>query len=129
MNYSVSPKAGSYHCFLDYSVVASDDGFVRLELTGFDRHRNRGDYIHGGVIMSLLDIAGIMAGSSGSDEKRKAVTVNLNTNFLSTAMGEAVHAEGRVTRKGRSMFFCDCRAIDAATGKLYATGQGVYKYI
>jgi len=129
MNDSVSPKPDSYHRFLDYSVVESGDGFVRLEMTGFDRHRNRGDYIHGGVVMSLLDIAGIMAGSSGSGEKRKAVTVNLNTNFLSTAMGETVHAEGRVTRKGRSMFFCDCRVIDAATGKLHATGQGVYKYL
>jgi uncharacterized protein (TIGR00369 family) len=129
MDASVSPKADSYHRFLDYSVVEESDGFVRLELTGFDQHRNRGDYIHGGVVMSLMDIAGIMAGVRGGVENRKAVTVNLNSNFLSTAMGETVHAEARVTRKGRSMFFCDCRVVDAATGKLYATGQGVYKFL
>ncbi len=127
MNDSFARGADSYHRFLDYSVIESGDGFVRLALTGFDCHRNRGDYIHGGVVMSLMDIAGIMAGVDGED--RQAVTVNLNTNFLATAMGETVHAEGRVTRKGRSMFFCDCRVVDAASGKLYATGQGVYKYL
>ena len=129
MNDTVSPTAESYHRFLDYSVLESGDGFVRLELTGYDCHRNRGDYIHGGVLMSLLDIAGIMAGVRGSGDERKAVTVNLNTNFLATAMGETVHAEGKVVRKGRSMFFCDCKVFDAATGKLYATGQGVYKFL
>ncbi len=49
-------------------------------------------------------------------------------NFLATAMGATVHAEGRLIRKGRSMFFCDCRVVDAATGKNYAAAQGVYKY-
>ena len=44
-----------------------------------------------------------------SGETRKAVTVNLTCNFLSTAMGETVHAEGRIIRKGRSMFFSDVR--------------------
>lgn len=119
----------SYHHFLDYSEIEAGDGFVRLEMTGFDCHRNRGDYIHGGVLMSLMDIAGIRAGVRASNETRKAVTVNLNCNFLATAMGETVHAEGRVIRKGRSMVFCDVRVVDAASGKLYAAGQAVYKYI
>lgn len=121
--------AESYHKFLDYNVVESGGGFVRLEMTGFDCHRNRGDYIHGGVLMSLMDIAGIMAGCSGSGEQRKAVTVNLTCNFLSTAMGETVHAEGRVVRKGRSMFFCECRVVDVATGKVVCMGQGTYQYL
>jgi uncharacterized protein (TIGR00369 family) len=129
MNSTLGQDADSYHKFLDYDVVESGDGFVRLEMTGFDRHRNRQDYIHGGVLMSLMDIAGIMAGVRGSGERKLAVTVNLSCNFLSTAMGETVHAEAKIVRKGRSMFFCDCRVVDAATGKLFSTAQGVYKYI
>ncbi len=121
--------ADSFHKTLDYSVVECGGGVVRLEMAGRDHLRNRVEsYIHGGVLMSLMDVAGIMAGISGSGETRGAVTVNLNCNFLSAAMGDTVHAEARVTRKGRSMFFCDCRVVDAATGKLYATGQGGYKY-
>ena len=123
------PPADSYHSFLDYKVVEAADGFVRLEMTGFNSHRNRGDYIHGGVLMSLMDIAGIMAGSRASGETRKAVTVNLTCNFLATAMGETVHAEGRIIRKGRSMFFSDLRVVDADSGKIYSSGQGAYKYL
>ena len=129
MDDTLGRGAANYHNFLDYTEIETGDGFVRLEMTGFDCHRNRGDYIHGGVLMSLMDIAGIRAGVRASGETRKAVTVNLNCNFLATAMGETVHAEGRVIRKGRSMVFCDVRVFDAATGKLYAAGQAVYKYL
>jgi acyl-coenzyme A thioesterase PaaI-like protein len=76
-----------------------------------------------------MDIVGIMAGGRASGETRKAVTVNLNCNFLSTAMGETVHAEGRIIRKGRSMFFSDVRVVDAESGKIYSSGQGAYKYL
>lgn len=129
MTSTIDLDADSFHNFLDYKVTEAADGFVRLEMAGFDCHRNRQDYIHGGVLMSLMDIAGIMAGCRGSGESRKAVTVNLSCNFLSTAMGKTVHAEGRVIRKGRSLFFCDCRVVDAATGKIYSTAQGAYKYL
>ena len=129
MNSTLGKDADSYHKFLDYNVVESGNGFVRLEMLGFDCHRNRQDYIHGGVLMSLMDIVGIMAGCRGSDETKPAVTVNLSCNFLSSAMGRTVHAEGKVVRKGRSMFFCDCRVVDAETGKIYSTAQGVYKYL
>ena len=124
-----APPADSYHRFLDYKVVERSKGFVRLEMTGFNHHRNRGDYIHGGVLMSLMDIAGIMAGGRASGETRKAVTVTLNCNFLATAMGESIYAEGRIIRKGRSMFFSDIRVVDAETGKIYSSGQGTYKYL
>ena len=130
MNGMPPRDAESFHKTLDYTVVETGGGVVRIELTGRDHLRNRvGSYIHGGVLVSLMDIAGIMAGNSGSDETRSAVTVNLNCNFLSAAMGKTVHAEARVTRKGRSMFFCDCRVVDATTGKLVANGQGIYKYL
>jgi uncharacterized protein (TIGR00369 family) len=129
MNSTLGKDADSYHKFLDYNVVESGNGFVRLEMLGFDCHRNRQDYIHGGVLMSLMDIVGIMAGCRGSDETKPAVTVNLSCNFLSSAMGRTVHAEGKVVRKGRSMFFCDCQVVDAETGKIYSTAQGVYKYL
>ena len=33
------PPADSYHSFLDYKVVEKADGFVRLEMTGFNQHR------------------------------------------------------------------------------------------
>jgi len=121
--------ANSFHNVLDYDVLERADGFVKLAMTGHDCHRNRGDYIHGGVLMALMDIAGIMAGGRASGETRNSVTVNLNCNFLSAAFAEKVFAEGKIVRKGRSMFFADCRVLDAETGKILSTASGIYKYL
>lgn len=129
MDDAQAPAADSFHNVLDYDVLEQSDGFVKLAMTGHDRHRNRGDYIHGGVLMALMDIAGIMAGGRASGETRKSVTVNLNCNFLSAAFAEKVFAEGKIVRKGRSMFFADCRVVDAESGKLLSTASGIYKYL
>ena len=130
MDDSSAGEARSFHKTLDYAVIEAGDGMVRLEMAGRDPLLNAIDsYIHGGVLMALMDIAGIMAGGRGSGETRGAVTVTLNCSFLAAAIAETVHAEARISRKGRSLFFCDCRVVDAATGKLFATGQGVYKYL
>lgn len=129
MDDATARAADSFHNVLDYEVLEKSDGFVRLAMTGYDCHRNRGDYIHGGVQMALLDIAGIMSGVGASGESRDAVTVNLNCNFLSAAFAEKVFAEARIVRKGRSMFFADCKVLDAATGKILSTASGIYKYL
>ncbi|MFT6583276.1 MAG: acyl-coenzyme A thioesterase PaaI-like protein, partial [Alphaproteobacteria bacterium] len=55
--------------------------------------------------------------------------VNLNCNFLSAAFAEKIFAEGKIVRKGRSMFFTDCRILDAKTGKILSTASGIFKYL
>ena len=129
MDDATARAADSFHNVLDYEVLEKADGFVRLAMTGHDCHRNRGDYIHGGVLMALMDIAGIMSGVGASGESRGAVTVNLNCNFLSAAFAEKVFAEARIVRKGRSMFFADCKVVNADTGKTLSTASGIYKYL
>ena len=119
----------SFHNVLNYDVLEKSDGFVRLAMTGDDCHRNQGDYIHGGVLMALMDIAGIMSGVGASNESRGAVTVNLNCNFLSAAFAEKVFADAKLVRKGRSIFFANCKVLDAATDKILATASGIYKYL
>lgn len=121
-----APGIETYHDFLNYEVVERSETFVRLRMDGYDCHRNRKDYIHGGIVMSLMDIAGIMA---GHQKGRKSVTVNLMCNFLSSAFSKTVIAEGEIIRQGRSMYFSDVRVIEEETGKKIASGQGVYKFI
>jgi len=129
MNSTEKRDADSFHEVLDYRIVTREDGFVRLEMTAYDCHRQRGRFIHGGVLMSLMDIAGIHAGLRAAGEARDGVTVSLNCNFLAVAKSARVFAEGRLLRKGRSMFFSECRVIDAETDNLLATAQGVFKYL
>lgn len=75
-----------------------------------------GELIHGGAISGLLDTTAALAAWSGHDlaAGTRWGTVGITVNFLSGAEGEALTAEGRVTRRGRSMCFCrvDVRAGD-----------------
>jgi uncharacterized protein (TIGR00369 family) len=75
-----------------------------------------GELIHGGAISGLLDTTAALAAWSGHDlaAGTRWGTVGITVNFLSGAEGEKLTAEGRVTRRGRSMCFCrvDVRAGD-----------------
>ena len=77
---------GTYLAFLGFRLTAWKKGFVRLEMPVRREHRNTVGYLHGGVISSLLDIAGAVSGSHGIAEEYVSVTINLNCNFMSPHM-------------------------------------------
>lgn len=61
---------GTYIAFLGFRLTEWKEGFARLEMPVRPDHRNTVGYLHGGVIASLLDIAGAVCGSFGD---RKSV--------------------------------------------------------
>ena len=75
-----------------------------------------GELIHGGAISGLIDTTAALAAWSGHDLAAGARwgTVGMTVSFLSGAEGEALTAEGQVTKRGRTMCFCrvDVRAGD-----------------
>jgi uncharacterized protein (TIGR00369 family) len=86
-----------------------------------------GELIHGGAISGLVDTTAALAAWSGHDLAAGARwgTVGITVNFLSGAEGEALIAEGRVTRRGRSM--CFCRVDVRAGNKPVAEGLVTYR--
>ncbi|MFQ6005198.1 MAG: hotdog fold thioesterase, partial [Woeseia sp.] len=56
---------GTYLEFLGFKLATWKEGFARLEMPVRPDHRNTVGFLHGGVIASLLDIAGAVAGSHG----------------------------------------------------------------
>ena len=46
----------NYHELLGYKMTEWREGYVRLEMEVQPRHRQRGTYTHGGIIMGLLDL-------------------------------------------------------------------------
>jgi len=80
---------------------------------------------HGGVLMSLLDVA--MAGAIRACAPGcSMVTVDLATHFLGSAQGD-LRAVGRLLRRTGSLCFCQAEIHDA-TGVLVATGTGSFRY-
>ncbi|MBL8332842.1 MAG: PaaI family thioesterase [Rubrivivax sp.] len=82
---------------------------------------------HGGVVMTLLDVA--MARAARSHPKAatdSVVTVEMSTRFIRPARGPLT-ARGRVVHGGGSLCTCEAQVLDEQ-GTLLATAQGTFKY-
>ena len=119
--------AGTYLEFLGFRLVAWKDGYANLEMAVRPDHRNTVGYLHGGVISSLLDIAGAVAGSYGNAQEIVSVTVNLNCNFIAPHESDTVVAEGELIRTTSSLFFAEAKLFDPDNNRLCATATGTYK--
>ncbi len=125
--HQATPYEGTYLEFLGFRLTTWKEGFVRLEMPVRSEHRNTVGYLHGGVIASLLDIAGAVSGSYGIAEDYVSVTINLNCNFIAPHKAGQVIAEGELIRTTRSLFFAQSKLFDPETNRLCATATGTYK--
>ncbi|MCR6631969.1 MAG: PaaI family thioesterase [Magnetospirillum sp.] len=103
--------------------------FARLRLDIRPEHANGFGFVHGGVLLTLLDTVSGFAGIY-ADENAEPVgcfTVALNTKFISPAQSGALFAEARAQGGGKSIFFTYAEIRDEA-GKLVATGDGTFRY-
>ena len=118
---------GTYLEFLGFRLVAWKEGYTKIEMPVRAEHRNTVGYLHGGVIASLLDIAGAVAGSYGVSEQFVSVTINLNCNYMAPHTAETVIAEGELVRTTTSLFFAQAKLFDPESNRLCATATGTYK--
>jgi uncharacterized protein (TIGR00369 family) len=118
---------GTYLEFLGFRLVDWRTGYAKLEMPVRHEHRNTVGYLHGGVISSLLDIAGAVAGSYGDARESVSITVNLNVNFMAPHQAATVVAEGELVRTTSSLFFAQARLLDPSNNLLCATATGTYK--
>jgi uncharacterized protein (TIGR00369 family) len=81
--------------------------------------------VHGGVTLTLLDIAMAMAARSLEPTAVFALTVEMKTSFIAAAEGKLV-ANGHCIHLGKYLAFCEAEAHDA-TGKLIATATGTFQ--
>lgn len=99
-----------------------------VELSPDERHTNRQDVLHGGVVATLLDAAlGYAASRHLADDASVAVvTVTMTVNFIAATKSADVVAAGRVVGGGYKTVFTEgeARTVD---GLLLATATAVYK--
>jgi len=118
---------GTYLEFLGFKLITWKDGYTKLEMPVRSEHRNTVGFLHGGVISSLLDIAGAIAGSFGVAEEFVSITVNLNCNFMAPHKAQSVIAEGELVRTTGTLFFAQAKVWDPESNRLCATATGTYK--
>jgi uncharacterized protein (TIGR00369 family) len=100
-------------------------GTARISLELRPELLNSFDVSHGGVVMTLLDVAMAVAARASRNHAGGVMTVEMSVSFLRAATGRIV-AEGRVLRGGRSLFFCEAEARDES-GEMVAKSLGTFK--
>jgi uncharacterized protein (TIGR00369 family) len=89
---------------------ALGEGTARLSMPVEGHLKNSLGTAHGGVIMSLLDVALCTAARTLHPDSIGVVTIDLSTSFIGGATGAKLLAEARVMKDGRSMSFVEAEA-------------------
>jgi uncharacterized protein (TIGR00369 family) len=85
-----------------------------------------GGIVHGGAIASLMDAVLVPAVGSVLGPNDRFSTVDLHVQYIGAVTDEDVVAEGWVTRRGRSVVFCESEAFGATSGRRIAKSVLTY---
>ena len=99
--------------FLQHLKIQTDalgQGTARLSLPIEAHLTNSLGTAHGGVIMSLLDVALCTAARTLHPESIGVGTIDMSTSFIGGGSGERLIAEARVLKDGRTMSFVEGEA-------------------
>jgi len=114
---------------LGVEFVSMENGAAEIALRLEPRHMNGWQVTHGGVTMTLLDVAMSMAGRSLDPEARGGVTVEMKTSFLQPGgkPGARIVARGKAFHRSTTMCFCEGEVWNG--DKLVAKAMGTFKYL
>jgi len=105
----------------------SEGGRARLLIEARPELQNAIGAVHGGVILTMLDVVMASAAVSLVDFTKTAVTLNLNTSFLRPGLGRIV-ADGIALETNDGVISCSAEARDAS-GELVASALGSFRYL
>jgi len=130
MTVNSSDNPIGFRKLIGLNATAVEDGYAVMELVIGAEHLNSQGALHGGIIATMIDHAGGIAGClcKETGKMRKAVTVSLTTSFLAPTSSGKVTATGRKRPGGRRIFVSTTEIIDA-NGKLIAVGEATYRYV
>jgi len=106
-------------------LTAVSSGSVEIRIPFSAKLTQQNDFIHAGVITSILDSACGYAALSVAPEKAEVLSVEFKVNLLAPAVGESFVARAQVKRAGKTLTVCtaDAFALNQGTEKLVAIMQ------
>jgi uncharacterized protein (TIGR00369 family) len=114
---------------LGVEFVSADGGRAVVALDLAPRHLNSWSVAHGGVLMTLLDVAMAVAGRSLDPAAGGGVTLEMKTSFLQPAnAGTRLVASAHAFHRTATTAFCDGEVRDADE-RLIAKAMGTFKYL
>ncbi|NPC58030.1 PaaI family thioesterase [Caenimonas soli] len=105
----------------------SEGGRARLVLEARPEFGNVIGAVHGGVIVTLLDVVMASAAVSRRNFERTAVTLNLDSSFIEPGRG-TLTADGEVIAHDDGVAWCRATVTDAG-GRAIALAHGSFRYL
>ncbi|MDY7577084.1 PaaI family thioesterase [Herbaspirillum sp. RTI4] len=123
------PMQSGFKDLLGHRVAEWGPDQVVVELDIGPQHLNLAGTVHGGVLASLIDVAGSLSGlySPNESDMRRAVTLSLTTNFTGQASSGRIRAVANKRAGGASIYFSSVEISDDA-GQIIAIGEVVNRY-
>jgi uncharacterized protein (TIGR00369 family) len=111
---------------LGLTTEALGEGTARLSMPLPRQFTNSLGTAHGGIIMSLLDVALCTAARTLHPDSIGVITIDLSTSFIGGGSGTKLMAEARVLKDGRSLIFVEGEAKNE-DGSLVAKAIGTVR--
>ncbi len=115
-----------YPVLLGLEVEETRVDYCRMRLPFKPELLHAGGIVHGGAIASLMDSVVVPAVGSVLAPDARFSTVDLHVQFIGVVQDEDVVAEGWITKRGRSVVFCESEAVGASSGRLIARSVLTY---
>jgi len=104
-----------------------EPGHSHMSLDPQPRHLNSWGVVHGGVLMTMLDVAMSAAGRTSVEELRSGgnATIEMKTSFMRPAKG-ALKVIGTCLHRSTTMTFCEAQLM-VQDGTVVARATGTFK--
>jgi len=116
---------------LGFELISAGGGESALSVDLTEAHLNSWAVAHGGVVMTLLDVAMAIAARSppkpGDGYGPGVVTIEMKTSFMRPGEGR-LRGLGKLLHRTATMAFCEGSVLDDA-GQLCAHATGTFKFM
>jgi uncharacterized protein (TIGR00369 family) len=111
---------------LGFELVKMEGGESILQFAPKREHMNSFMVVHGGAVMTLLDVT-LATASRSIDLEMGVVTIEMKTSFMQPCQG-LLTGKGRLMHRTKSMAFAEGTIYDAQ-GRACAHATGTFKYV
>ncbi|MBU3590958.1 MULTISPECIES: PaaI family thioesterase [unclassified Polynucleobacter] len=112
---------------LGVRLISAEMGKGEILLALKPEHTNTWDVAHGGVLLTLMDVAMAVAARSSDPSDRSVVTVEMKNNFMQAANG-ILRVKADTVRRTATMAFCEAKLYNDQ-GEICCMATGTFQFL